>query len=101
MPAFCGGRIACERTPLPVISFSVSQSGNTSAFEVSSADPTIAGGGVVMLGPGGQGDPAVALGQDNSTTPVVPSIRPVIHRKKRIVEGPGHVQMRSRTRGRS
>ncbi len=55
-------RTNCLRAPGTAGNFvSVSQSGNTSAFQVSSADPKIAGGAVVMLGPGGQGDPAVAL----------------------------------------
>ncbi len=52
----------CLRAPATAGNFvPVSQSGNASNFQVSSADPTIAGGVVVMLGPGGQGDPAVAL----------------------------------------
>jgi hypothetical protein len=52
----------CQRAPATAGNFvTLSQSGNASNFQVSSADPTIAGGSVVMQGPGGQGDPAVSL----------------------------------------
>ncbi len=52
----------CLRAPATAGNYvMLSQSGNASNFQVSSADPTVAGGSVVMQGPGGQGDPAVAL----------------------------------------
>src|ERR1700722_4539135 len=60
----CGlpGAVNCLRAPGTSGYFvSISQSGNASNFQVSSADPSIAGGIIVMQGPGGQGDPAVAL----------------------------------------
>lgn len=60
----------CLRAPATAGNFiSLSQNGNASNYQVSSADPTIAGGVVVMLGPGGQGDPAVELiGYNAGTT---------------------------------
>lgn len=55
-------RTDCLRAPGTAGNFvPVSQSGNASNFTVSSANPSIAGGIVVMLGPGGQGDPEVEL----------------------------------------
>lgn len=54
--------VDCLRAPATPGTFvSLFQSGNSSSFQVSSADPTIAGGVVVMQGPGGQGEPAVEL----------------------------------------
>jgi hypothetical protein len=54
--------VNCVRAPDTAGNFvSLSQSANASNYQVSSADPTIAGGIVVMQGPGGQGDPAVEL----------------------------------------
>jgi hypothetical protein len=59
----------CVRAPDTDGNFvSLSQSGNASTYQVSSADPTIAGGIVVMRGPGGQGDPAVELIGHNAGT---------------------------------
>jgi hypothetical protein len=52
----------CLRAPATSGNFvSLSQSGNASTYQVASADPTVAGGVVVMQGPGGQGDPTVEL----------------------------------------
>ena len=59
----CAVQLAnCLRAPDTAGNFvTLSQNGNASNFQVSSADPAVAGGSVVMQGPAGQGDPAVAL----------------------------------------
>ncbi len=52
----------CVRAPgTPGNFVSVSQPGNASNYQVSSANPSIADGVLVMLGPGGQGNPAIDL----------------------------------------
>ena len=64
------GTSACESPPYnclrgpatPGYDIPVSQSGNPGNFQVSSANPAVALGSIVMQGPGGQGDPTVALG---------------------------------------
>ncbi len=52
----------CLRAPDTDGNFvTIAQPGNASNFAISSADPTIAVGALVMRGPGGAGDPAIAL----------------------------------------
>lgn len=64
------GAMHCLRAPATSGNFvSLSQSGNAANFAVTSADPSVATGVVVMQGPGGQGEPAVQLvGQKAGTT---------------------------------
>jgi hypothetical protein len=58
----CLQRTNCLRAPATDGNFvSLFQGGNAVDYHVNSADPAIAGGIVVMRGPGGQGDPAVGL----------------------------------------
>jgi hypothetical protein len=56
------GAMHCLRAPATSGNFvSLAQSGNAANFTVTSADPSVATGVVVMQGPGGRGEPAVQL----------------------------------------
>lgn len=51
----------CVRAPAYNIDVPVSQAGNASTFSVTSSDPSIATGALVMTGPSAQSDPAVEV----------------------------------------